>query len=510
MYGRKPLSFCFITKPEVGTTACYNGNISEWEWQQGTNVEQLYGFTYDPVSRLKETNQYRHAGTTWSVSPNDYVEKGITYDRNGNILTLQRTGNGTLLTNLTLSYRGNQQSGQSYDANGNKISGRGMHYTYNVLGLQDKVFQDNTNALKAQYDYMANGIKLRLRDGSGSNGYDYDGKFIYSLKNGTLSLDLVTFAEGQFTVNGVRYALRDHLRNVRALVNANGTIVEQNDYYPYGGVHSKPDYLNAGNRYLLSGKEEQLLTDAGTYDFGFRMYDSNTGSWNAMDKLCEKHYEHTPYMYAFDNPLRYIDLWGLDFMESIGEEFDGGTLQEIVVTGKKKSANYIFLWYLQNKEDKDYVSERYEKKYSIHFDWNKHKQDVSELNELQQILSYGNVVFSILAEKRYSEYFGTWTGKNGKLYDMSFNGSGSTGGKYKYARNSARKLEKIGRGFGYLDIVINILDVSEGQTPLTSFTVETMVDFFSMYGGIHGLAFGIGWDLGAEYGPIQYYMEHKY
>lgn len=210
-----------------------------------------------------------------------------------------------------------------------------MHYTYNVLGLQDKVFQDNTNALKAQYDYMANGIKLRLRDGSGSNGYDYDGKFIYSLKNGTLSLDLVTFAEGQFTVNGVRYALRDHLRNVRALVNANGTIVEQNDYYPYGGVHSKPDYLNAGNRYLLSGKEEQLLTDAGIYDFGFRMYDSNTGSWNAMDKLCEKHYEHTPYMYAYDNPLRYIDLWGLENAPVI----DGGTLSEVVVTADRKKTS---------------------------------------------------------------------------------------------------------------------------------------------------------------------------
>lgn len=44
---------------------------------------------------------------------------------------------------------------------------------------------------------------------------------------------------------------------------------------------------------------------------------------------------------------------------------------------------------------------------------------------------------------------------------------------------------------------------------LTSFTVETLIDLYSMYGGIYGLAFGIGWDLGAEYGPIQYYMKHK-
>ena len=108
LYGRKSLSFCFITKLEVGTIACYNGNISEWEWQQGTNTAQLYGFTYDSVSRLKETVHLKKNASNWITNASHYLEKGLTYDRNGNILTLQRTGNGTLVDNLSYTYTGNK------------------------------------------------------------------------------------------------------------------------------------------------------------------------------------------------------------------------------------------------------------------------------------------------------------------------------------------------------------------------------------------------------------------
>ncbi|WP_176554876.1 hypothetical protein [Butyricimonas sp. Marseille-P3923] len=40
-----------------------------------------------------------------------YLEKGITYDRNGNIKTLQRTANGTVVDNLVYAYTGNQLTG---------------------------------------------------------------------------------------------------------------------------------------------------------------------------------------------------------------------------------------------------------------------------------------------------------------------------------------------------------------------------------------------------------------
>lgn len=35
-------------KTEGGSTACWNGNISEWEWQHSDSIF-MYGFTYDQV-----------------------------------------------------------------------------------------------------------------------------------------------------------------------------------------------------------------------------------------------------------------------------------------------------------------------------------------------------------------------------------------------------------------------------------------------------------------------------
>lgn len=41
---------------------------------------------------------------------NNYIENGITYDRNGNIKSLQRTAEGVIVDNLTYTYNGNQLS----------------------------------------------------------------------------------------------------------------------------------------------------------------------------------------------------------------------------------------------------------------------------------------------------------------------------------------------------------------------------------------------------------------
>ena len=319
--------------PVAGATACYNGNISEWEWQQGTNTAQLYGFTYDPVSRLKETNQYRHEGTTWNVSPNDYVEKSITYDRNGNILTLQRIGNGKLVDNLSYTYTGNQlttlqesvrtslpediyQSGNApngtyeYDANGNmkKDSRKSLTFNYNCLNLLSVVKENN--AVKASYRYLADGTKTSVRNGNGNTGYDYEGSFVYTVTNHTPTLEAAHFTDGQLKATGVNYTLTDHLGSVRAIVDANRTLLEQNDYYPFGSQHVNASYASSDNRYTFSGKESQDLLDLNTYDFGARMYDGNTARWATVDPLCEDYYSLSLYNYCGSNPVINIDVVG--------------------------------------------------------------------------------------------------------------------------------------------------------------------------------------------------------
>ena len=332
-------------QPEGGATACYNGNICEWEWSHGTNPILMYSFAYDSFGRLASANQQQASGNGWAELAANYVEKGITYDRNGNIRTLQRTAVGNPVDDLIYGYRGNQlvslseqvrtsQAGDvylpgntasgmyEYDSNGNltKDIRKGLEYKYNRLNLLEEVWKDGE--MKAQYNYLADGTKLGVRDGSGKIGYDYVGSVVYKVVDGRREFDCAVVGDVHFTANGIRYALTDQLGSVRALIDEDGNVVQQNDYYPFGAKIAHDDYADSDdNRFLFSGKESQELLDLNAYDFGARMYDASLGRWNMVDPLGEKYVNLSPYNYCANSPQLFNDPNGTVLMlrGNIGE-----------------------------------------------------------------------------------------------------------------------------------------------------------------------------------------------
>ena len=332
-------------QPEGGATACYNGNISEWEWAHGTKPALMYSFAYDSFGRLASANQQQASGNGWAELAANYVEKGITYDRNGNIRTLQRTAAGNPVDDLIYGYRGNRlvslseqvrtsqvgdvyQPGNTasgmyeYDSNGNltKDSRKGLEYKYNRLNLLEEVWKDGE--MKAQYNYLSDGTKVSVRDGSGKNGYDYVGSVVYKVVDGRREFDRAVVGDVHFTNEGVRYALTDQLGSVRALIDEDGNVVRQNDYYPFGAKVTREDYANSDdNRFQFSGKESQELLDLNAYDFGARMYDASLGRWNMVDPLGEKYVNLSPYNYCANSPQLFNDPNGTVLMlrGNIGE-----------------------------------------------------------------------------------------------------------------------------------------------------------------------------------------------
>ncbi|EFK58555.1 DUF6443 domain-containing protein [Sphingobacterium spiritivorum] len=286
--------------PVKGAAAQWNGNISEQQWGQTTTLNQHFVYSYDKLNRL-----------TNGSSPTSGMSELLNYDDMGNITQLTRDGSGISYTytgNRLNTVSGGINGSYSYDENGNAKTDRmGMNLSYNHLNIPRQV-TGGGNTITYLYD--AAGNKLR-KTASTSGQRDYAGGIEY--QNGVI--ELIHTAEGVAyrNANGTysyRYNLTDHLGNVRATIyrnpNTNAVeVLQRDDYYPFG-LQKSPNPVYGNNKYLYNGKEKQEEL-GGQLDYGARFYDPVIGRWNVVDPLAEKYISISPYVYAANNSIKFID-----------------------------------------------------------------------------------------------------------------------------------------------------------------------------------------------------------
>jgi len=273
------------------TAAQYNGNINGMLWRStGDDMLRKYDFTYDAVNRLTgaDFNQL-NANSFTKAAGIDFSVSGLSFDVNGNILSMKQKGwklggsvtidslqygytsNSNKLyyvtdgTNDVATYLGdfkeitnNTSQDYSYDGNGNLIADENKdigYIRYNYLNLPDSIDMSGRGNVTFTYDALGNKLRKTFfaigqittaPDVTTTltyvNGFSYESKYavIYITGSPIIVTDYkdtllyIPTEEGRARVIAdssaivYDYFIKDHLGNVRMM------LTEQKDttFYP--------------------------------------------------------------------------------------------------------------------------------------------------------------------------------------------------------------------------------------------------------------------------------------
>lgn len=107
----------------------------------------------------------------------------------------------------------------------------------------------------------------------------------------------------------IYYYLKDHLGSTRVTLRDNG--VAYGRYYEckaYGDMVREEVKWN--QHYKFTGKPFDIERGINLYYFGTRYYDPFYGRWLAPDPAAGKYPGWSPYAYAKDNPIKFVDPTG--------------------------------------------------------------------------------------------------------------------------------------------------------------------------------------------------------
>jgi RHS repeat-associated protein len=283
----------------------------------------------DFVNNIPNPNTATNAMQTYS---HEYV-----YDKLGNILSDNwKDYFYDTATNRLLKHDEQGQPVYTYDAHGNMLTM--PHLTIMIWDYKDELVSAGNGTVTSYYNYDAQGDRSRkivvkpggiVEERYYISGYEVYRKYICSSldteretvhimddRDRFVMIDTLTVENGitlTTPVETIRYQYTNHLGSACLELDSAAATISYEEYHPFGTT----SYRSGRNevdvslkRYKYIGKERDEET--GLYYYGARYYAAWIARFVSVDPLQHEYPHYTPYQYAGNKPITYIDLDGLE------------------------------------------------------------------------------------------------------------------------------------------------------------------------------------------------------
>ncbi|MYG14999.1 MAG: hypothetical protein F4207_01040, partial [Gemmatimonadetes bacterium] len=278
------------------------GNVTRQMYSHGSAASRTADYAYDNLYRI--TGFDLTGGTS-----RDYA-----YDRSGNLTSVV-----TDSSRLTYNYSGTSTPNRLDSTTG----AGGQTYAYNQNGWMTRKGADTV-----RYDYrgLTTGVgsarylmdpdRRRVKKTVGSATTYYlrgpGGSVLAEYSGQTVSARYV-YAGARRIVriagDSASYYLADHLGSTRSLVDEAGIVTAAYDYWPYGKVLASSG--TGATHFRFTGHERDA--ESGLDYMPARSYAYDVGRFLRPDPMQDEYPGISPYAYAANNPLKYVDPDGAYF-----------------------------------------------------------------------------------------------------------------------------------------------------------------------------------------------------
>lgn len=301
-----------------GTTTTYQYNANSWLTNRSAQKDATTigsgSYSFDKVGSIIQQNSinYGYDQIYQLVSANS---EAFSYDRSGNRTNsgYSHNANNELLSADTATY--------AYDANGNMITktenGNTTTYGYNARNRLSGVTLPDGTQISFGYDPF--GRRIRKQTPTATTYYLYANEGLigeYTETGATKKAygwqpNSTWGTNPLFQVDNGSYCYyhNDHLGTPRKLTDSSGTTVWQAEYGAFGKAQVDPA-STITNDLRFSG---QYFDEETSFHYNWnRYYNPTTGRYISKDPIGFAGGDVNLYGYAQNNPVIWIDPWGLN------------------------------------------------------------------------------------------------------------------------------------------------------------------------------------------------------